>query len=190
MTAPPDAQIPGLPARRIAADILDGVLRQAPAARRAARGAAAHHACALCRARPRAGARHIVATALRRLGTLRHLLARLLERGLPADAPRVESALLIGAAQILFLDVPDHAAVDLSVRLAQADRTPRAMPAWSMPCCGGSRAKARARSPQLDTARARHAGMADASAGRAATARRPRAPSPRRTRASRRSISR
>ena len=30
--------------------------------------------------------------------------------------------LLIGAAQILFLDVPDHAAVDLSVRLARADR--------------------------------------------------------------------
>jgi 16S rRNA (cytosine967-C5)-methyltransferase len=29
---------------------------------------------------------------------------------------------LIGAAQILFLDVPDHASVDLSVRLAQADR--------------------------------------------------------------------
>jgi 16S rRNA (cytosine967-C5)-methyltransferase len=34
----------------------------------------------------------------------------------------VESALLVGAAQILFLDVPNHAAVDLSVRLAQADR--------------------------------------------------------------------
>ena len=41
---------------------------------------------------------------------------------MPADAPRAESALLVGAAQILFLDVPDHAAVDLSVRIAQADR--------------------------------------------------------------------
>jgi 16S rRNA (cytosine967-C5)-methyltransferase len=29
---------------------------------------------------------------------------------------------LVGAAQILFLDVPDHAAVDLSVRLAQSDQ--------------------------------------------------------------------
>src|SRR5262249_53274700 len=29
---------------------------------------------------------------------------------------------LVGAVQILFLDVPDHAAVDLSVRLARADR--------------------------------------------------------------------
>jgi 16S rRNA (cytosine967-C5)-methyltransferase len=34
----------------------------------------------------------------------------------------VETILLIGAAQILWLEVPDHAAVDLSVRLAQADR--------------------------------------------------------------------
>jgi 16S rRNA (cytosine967-C5)-methyltransferase len=34
----------------------------------------------------------------------------------------VETALLLGAAQIVFLNVPDHAAVDLSVRLAQADR--------------------------------------------------------------------
>jgi 16S rRNA (cytosine967-C5)-methyltransferase len=59
---------------------------------------------------------------LRRLGSLRHLLGLLLERGLPKDAPRVETALLIGAAQILFLDVPDHAAVDLAVRLVQADR--------------------------------------------------------------------
>ena len=41
---------------------------------------------------------------------------------MPTDAPRVEPALLVGAAQILFLDVPDHAAVDLSVRLVQADR--------------------------------------------------------------------
>ena len=30
--------------------------------------------------------------------------------------------MLLGAAQILFLDVPDHAAVDLSVRLVQAEK--------------------------------------------------------------------
>ena len=29
---------------------------------------------------------------------------------------------MIGAAQILWMDVPDHAAVDLSVRLVQSDR--------------------------------------------------------------------
>ena len=72
--------------------------------------------------RDRALARRLIATVLRRLGTLRHLLGLYLERGIPKDSPRVETALLIGAAQILWLDVPDHAAVDLSVRLVQADR--------------------------------------------------------------------
>jgi 16S rRNA (cytosine967-C5)-methyltransferase len=53
---------------------------------------------------------------------LRHLIGLCLDAGLPAQAPRVETALLVGATQILFLDVPDHAAVDLAVRLAQSDR--------------------------------------------------------------------
>jgi len=63
-----------------------------------------------------------VATALRRLGTLRRLINDLLDRGLPKNAPHIESALLTGAAQLLFLDIPNHAAVDLSVRLVQGDR--------------------------------------------------------------------
>jgi 16S rRNA (cytosine967-C5)-methyltransferase len=66
--------------------------------------------------------RRLVATILRRLGSLGHVLSRLLDRGIPTDAPRAQSALLIGAAQILWMDVPDHAAVDLSVRLVQSDR--------------------------------------------------------------------
>ncbi|MBO0759199.1 MAG: methyltransferase domain-containing protein, partial [Bradyrhizobiaceae bacterium] len=72
--------------------------------------------------RDRALVRRLVATVLRRLGTLRDTLLDVLGRGFPGDAPRIETVLLLGAAQILFLDVPDHAAVDLAVRLAQADR--------------------------------------------------------------------
>jgi 16S rRNA (cytosine967-C5)-methyltransferase len=71
--------------------------------------------------RDRALTRRIVATVLRRLGTLRRLIADLLDRGLPKDRPLVENALLIGAAQLLFLEIPKHAAVDLSVRLVQGD---------------------------------------------------------------------
>ena len=71
--------------------------------------------------RDRAFVRALAATVLRRLGTLRHLLRRYLERGLPPNAARVETALLLGAAQVLWLDVPDHAAVDLAVKLARAD---------------------------------------------------------------------
>jgi len=109
----------GLAARRTAAVILEAVLRRQRSLDGELDGSAELAALA---ERDRALARHLAATVLRRLGTLRHLIGRLLERGVPAEAPRVETALLLGAAQILWLDVPDHAAVDLSVRLVQADR--------------------------------------------------------------------
>src|ERR1700691_333406 len=117
---PPRApDVPGLAVRRVAADIVDGVLRRRRALDELLDSTAD---LATLEERDRALARALVGTVLRRLGTLRHLLWPLLERGLPPQAPRVETALLLGAAQILFLDVPNHAAVDLSVRLAQADR--------------------------------------------------------------------
>jgi 16S rRNA (cytosine967-C5)-methyltransferase len=115
------ADPPGLAARRIAADIIEAVLRRRRPLDEQLDDKA-HPALAALADRDRALVRAVVASVLRRLGTLRHLLGLLLERGLPADAPRVETALLIGAAQILWLEVPDHAAVDLAVRLAQSDR--------------------------------------------------------------------
>jgi len=116
------SEVPGLAARRIAADILDGVLHKHRTLDDQLDGIGAHPALKTLADRDRALMRRLVATILRRLGTLGHVLSRLLDRGIPTDAPRVQSALLIGAAQILWMDVPDHAAVDLSVRLVQADR--------------------------------------------------------------------
>jgi 16S rRNA (cytosine967-C5)-methyltransferase len=113
---------PGLAVRRIAADIVDGVLRRNRSLDEQLDGAHANAALAALPDRDRALARALVGAVLRRLGTLRHLISVFLERGLPKEAPRTETALLIGAAQIVFLDVPDHAAVDLAVRLVQADR--------------------------------------------------------------------
>ena len=119
MTAPSATPEPaGLAARRIAADILDGVLRRHRPLDEQLDGAN----LSSLPERDRGLTRALVATVLRRLGTLRHLLGLFLERGLPADTPRVEHALLLGAAQILWLDVPDHAAVDLAVPLVRADR--------------------------------------------------------------------
>src|SRR6202048_4546677 len=118
----PPTECPGLAARRIAADILDGVLHKQRTLDDQLDGAAAHPGLKALADRDRALMRRLVATILRRLGTLGHLLSRLLDRGIPTDAPRAQSALLIGAAQILWMDVPDHAAVDLSVRLVQSDR--------------------------------------------------------------------
>jgi 16S rRNA (cytosine967-C5)-methyltransferase len=116
------SEVPGLAARRTAADVLDGVLHKHRTLDDQLDGAAAHPALKTLADRDRALMRRLVATILRRLGTLGHVLSRLLDRGVPTDAPRAQSALLIGAAQILWMDVPDHAAVDLSVRLVQSDR--------------------------------------------------------------------
>ena len=110
---------PGLASRRVAADILHNVLhRRRPLDEQLQD----ERDLTNLSERDRAFIRALTATVLRRLGTLRHVLARCLQRGLPAAAPRVEIALLLGAAQIFWLDVPDHAAVDLSVRLVQVDR--------------------------------------------------------------------
>ncbi|BBO09090.1 RsmB/NOP family class I SAM-dependent RNA methyltransferase [Bradyrhizobium sp. TM102] len=118
----PPSEVPGLAARRIAADIVDGVLHKHRTLDDQLDGSGAHPGLKTLADRDRALMRRLVATVLRRLGTLGHVLSRLLDKGIPSDAPRAQSALLIGAAQILWMDVPDHAAVDLSVRLVQSDR--------------------------------------------------------------------
>jgi 16S rRNA (cytosine967-C5)-methyltransferase len=115
------ADAPGLATRLLAADILEGVLRRRRALDDELEGSAQAGLAELAD-RDRALTRALVGTVLRRLGTLRHLIGLFTERGLPAKAPRVETALLLGAAQILFLNVPDHAAVDLAVQLARANK--------------------------------------------------------------------
>ena len=110
----------GLAARRIAVDILDGVLRRHRPLDEQLDDRAAHPDFATLAQRDRALVRALATVVLRRLGTLRHLLGQWLK--LPAEAPRVETVLLLGAAQILWLEVADHAAVDLAVRLVRADR--------------------------------------------------------------------
>jgi 16S rRNA (cytosine967-C5)-methyltransferase len=70
--------------------------------------------------RDRAFVRMLVATVLRRLGQIDDLIARAQDR---PDAPRpsvVTDILRLGVAQIAFMEVPDHAAVDTSVRLVAA----------------------------------------------------------------------
>ncbi len=113
--------IPGFAPRRAAAELLSAVLHRNRPLDEQLEGPHARRELADLSERDRALARRIVTTVLRRLGTLRHVLCALLDRGLPPNAPRIECALLTGAAQLLFLEIPDHAAVDLSVRLVQGD---------------------------------------------------------------------
>ena len=84
------AEVPGLAARRIAADILDGVLHKHRTLDEQLDGGAAHPGLKTLSDRDRALMRRLVATILRRLGTLGHVLSRLLDRGIPTDAPRAQ----------------------------------------------------------------------------------------------------
>lgn len=117
-----ESDIPGLASRKVAVEILEAVLRNRQPLDEQLSGKMAHAGFLALDDRDRALARNIIATSLRRLGSLRHLFNTFLTKGLPPEAPQLEFILMIGATQILFLDVPDHAAVDLSVRLVQANR--------------------------------------------------------------------
>lgn len=108
----------GLPARRLAWEAVSEVLRH-----RGALDEVLDDLAGRARLDPRdAGlARAIAVATFRRFGTIRAALAERLAKGLPSDE-RTVALLAVGAAQVLLLDVPDHAAVDLAVRLAQGDR--------------------------------------------------------------------
>ena len=67
----------------------------------------------------RAFARRLAATTLRRAGQIEALMARFLARPLPRSAERTRLLLMLGMAQILFGEVPAHAAVDTAVGLAE-----------------------------------------------------------------------
>ncbi|TCT41064.1 RsmB/NOP family class I SAM-dependent RNA methyltransferase [Martelella mediterranea] len=68
---------------------------------------------ALCRA--------LILTALRHKPQIDVAISGLLDRPLPAGARALSHVLTIAAAQILYLDVPDHSAVDIAVEQANAD---------------------------------------------------------------------
>jgi 16S rRNA (cytosine967-C5)-methyltransferase len=69
----------------------------------------------------RALVRALAGATLRRLGQIDDALRRLMERPLPSKALKVKRILQLAAAQILFLDIPDHASVSLAVALVDAE---------------------------------------------------------------------
>jgi 16S rRNA (cytosine967-C5)-methyltransferase len=91
--------------------------------------------------------RAIVGMTLRRLGEIDDILDELMARPLPEKAARIRHILRVGAAQLLFLDIPDHAAVSISVELADLDRIARG---WKGLVNGVLRTLARARNEILE----------------------------------------
>lgn len=69
--------------------------------------------------RDRAFARSILMTSLRHKGELEWVIGKFLKKP-PEGKSRVNEILLSGAAQLLFMDVSPHAAIDMSVRLAKS----------------------------------------------------------------------
>lgn len=63
----------------------------------------------------------ILLSTLRNYNIIDAFIDRLLEKPLPNGAVSLRHILRVGAAQILFLDIPDHSAVDLAVEQANAD---------------------------------------------------------------------
>ena len=113
---------PGLLARTAAALILQDIVAKGHLLEERFSPAAVPNRLQALDPRDRSLTRSIVTSALRRLGTIRLAIASRLEHGLPRQAPEIEWTLIVATAQILLLDVPDHAAVDLAVRAVRLDR--------------------------------------------------------------------
>jgi 16S rRNA (cytosine967-C5)-methyltransferase len=101
---------PGLPTRKAARDLLDATLEQ-----RRPLEEALDHLPKRLDPRDRAAAHRIAAAVLRRLGSIDEILSPFLRKEPP---PPARHALRIGAAELLLLDTPPHAAVATAVALA------------------------------------------------------------------------
>lgn len=72
--------------------------------------------------RDRAFVRMLVTTVIRRLGQIDDLIRRSLSRpDQPLNPPILEYVLRLGVAQLIFMNVPDHAAVNTSVMLVESE---------------------------------------------------------------------
>ena len=74
----------------------------------------------------RAFVRQLVATVLRRLGQIDGLIDQCLKKPLPPAQADVRNVLRLGVAQLLFMHVPDHAAIDTAVDVLDQAQDSRA----------------------------------------------------------------
>lgn len=120
------AGVPGLMARHLATEAIGAVTEDWKALDDSLDQVLARPEAADLAERDRGLVRAIATAAIRHFGTLRKALLARLKSGMPEPSGSLAPVLLGAAAQILYLDVPDHAAVDLAIRLLQIDgRTQR-----------------------------------------------------------------
>lgn len=113
-----EKKMPGLSPRRAALDVLT-LLRK---------GRTLDHALQQCRTfnvltgSDRALARNLVSTILRNRGAIDDIVGQYLDRPLPEKSIEVQDILRLATSQLLFLDIPPHAAVATAVELASEKR--------------------------------------------------------------------
>lgn len=116
-----EAEHPGLNVRLCAAKLLHAVIAKATSLDGLTDAVHGHPQYLELDDRDRSLVRAILGTALRNRNTIEEALNKLLDRPLPENAVALQQLLHVGAAQILYLDVPDHAAVDIAVTAANID---------------------------------------------------------------------
>jgi 16S rRNA (cytosine967-C5)-methyltransferase len=115
-------ETPGLKARKIAAEVLGRVIFGRRPLDEELHDARGHPELHTLGDKDRALVRAILGLALRRRGQIAAVLDMLLERPIPEKTGAVTNILHVAGAQILFMEVPDRAAVDIAV--ADAGRDP------------------------------------------------------------------
>ncbi len=119
----------GLAARKAAAQLIGAVIDDQRSLEKLTAEETGLAALRILPAHDRALARAIATTALRRRGEIGQALDMMLDRKPPQKARHLLHTLHAAAAQILFMDVPDSAAVDLAVTAVSEDgRTGRFAP--------------------------------------------------------------
>lgn len=116
---------PGFAARKVAADILGNVVYKKRPLDGEFDTASGHSGFRALAGNDRSLVRAIVGAALRHRGEIAEILDRLLDRPIPEKTGRVLDILHVAIAQMLFLDIPDRAAVSLAVDHAGLDRRAR-----------------------------------------------------------------
>ena len=119
--SPAKAEKPGLQCRQAAAKILAAVIDRKTPLDGMLDNDSGNPAYRALSDADRALVRAILNTALRHMPRIEVILGSLVQTPLPEGARALHHVLVAAATQILYLDIPDHSAVDLAVEQAQTD---------------------------------------------------------------------
>ncbi|GAA4657920.1 RsmB/NOP family class I SAM-dependent RNA methyltransferase [Bartonella pachyuromydis] len=116
-----EKNVPGLAVRRVSVRLLGAVIDKKTSLSGLTDNEHGHPQYLGLSQRDRSLCRAILAAALRHRGQIMAVLSRFLARPLPSQALALQHLLHVSVVQILYLDIPDHAAIDLAVRVAKLD---------------------------------------------------------------------